>query len=186
LATLRRGRVAVLVVVLAVVCAGLLWVDVGATRTAFATRGLQQSRLGLWRDALRMVPRFPLLGAGFNAFGTSYTEYQTVERYEWYGEAHNEYLQALTDLGLAGAAMVLALVVRLLRCAFRAAATGALDAGLLGALLAVCAHNLVDFNWQIPANAATFAALAALVMRRAASLPAAAAGRDLDRAESAA
>jgi hypothetical protein len=31
---------------------------------------------------------------------------------------------------------------------------------VLGALLACCFHNLVDFNWQIPANAATFAALA--------------------------
>ena len=60
------------------------------------------SRSGTTRS--RMFPRFPVLGAGFNAFGTSYTQYQTIARYEWYGEAHNEYLQALLDLGIVGAA----------------------------------------------------------------------------------
>ena len=167
-ALVRRGRWLVLPLAAALAVAGVFWVDVSATRTAFLTRSLQQSRLGLWRDALRMVPDFPLLGAGFNAFGTSYTPYQTVERYEWYGEAHNEYLQALVDTGLAGAALVAALLLRLLRCGLRAARASALDAGLLGALAACAAHNVVDFNWQIPANAATFAALAGVVMRRAA------------------
>lgn len=172
LATLRRRRVLVLPLVAAVVVAGFLWVDVSATRAAFAARSLRQSRLALWSDALGMVPRFPLLGAGFNAFGTSYTRYQTVERYEWYGEAHNEYLQGLVDLGLLGAALLAAVLFRLLRGGVRAARSSAVDAGVLGALVALAAHNVVDFNWQIPANAAAFAALAGVAMRRAAALPA--------------
>jgi len=167
LAFLRRGRAVALVLMAAVVVIGLLWVDVGATRAAFVTRGLQQSRFALWRDAIRMFPHFPVLGAGWNAFGTSYTHYQTIERYEWYGEAHNEYLQALLDTGVAGAALVLALLVRLVTAAARAAVRSPIDAAILGALLACCVHNFVDFNWQIPANAATFAALAGLAMRRA-------------------
>jgi O-antigen ligase len=169
-ALLRRWRGLVLPLVAAVVAIGLLWVDMGPTRAAFETKGLQQSRFDLWVDAARMFPQFPVLGAGFNAFGTSYTQYQTVARYEWYGEAHNEYLQALLDLGLVGAALVAALVLRLLTAGVRAAGTNPLDAGILGALVALCAHNVVDFNWQIPANAATFAALAGLIMRRAAAL----------------
>jgi O-antigen ligase len=169
-ALLRRWRALLLPMVAAMVVIGLFWVDVGATRKAFETRGLRQSRLDLWADALRMFPRFPALGAGFNAFGTSYTQYQTIERYEWYGEAHNEYLQALLDLGIAGAALVAALLLRLLRAGVRAAAATPLDAGILGAVLACCVHNVVDFNWQIPANAATFAALAGVLVRRAAEL----------------
>ena len=170
-ALLRRWRALLLPLVAAVVVIGLFWVDVGATRTAFETRGLQQSRLALWGDAVRMFPRFPVLGAGFNAFGTSYTQYQTIARYEWYGEAHNEYLQALLDLGMVGALLVAALLLRLLRAGMRAAAATPLDAGVLGAILACCIHNAVDFNWQIPANAATFAALAGVLMRRASALP---------------
>ena len=171
IALLRRWRALLLPLVAALMVIGLFWVDVGATRAAFTTRSLQQSRLALWGDAVRMVPRFPLLGAGFNAFGTSYTQYQTIERYEWYGEAHNEYLQALLDLGIVGAALVAALLLRLLRAGMRAAAATPLDAGVLGAILACCVHNAVEFNWQIPANAATFAALAGVIMRRASALP---------------
>ena len=167
---LRRGRRLVLPLVAVLALAALFWVDVSATRTAFLARSLQQSRLALWRDALRMVPDFPLLGAGFNAFGTSYLRYQTVERYEWYGEAHNEYLQALVDTGLAGAVLAGAILLRLMRCGMKAARATALDAGLLGALFACAIHNVVDFNWQIPANAATFAAVAGAVMRRAAEV----------------
>ena len=165
---LRRWRALVLPILAAVVAIGFLWVDVSATRAAFATRGLRQSRLALWGDAARMVPDFPVLGAGFNAFGTSYTHYQTIERYEWYGEAHNEYLQALIDTGVVGAGLLALLLYTLLRCGARAAAGSMFDAGVLGAILACAIHNVVDFNWQIPANAATFAALAGIVMRRAA------------------
>ncbi len=39
--------------------------------------------------------------------------------------------------------------------------------GLFGGLLALAVHALVDFNWQIPANAATYVALAALAFREA-------------------
>ena len=173
-ALLRRWRALLLPLVAAVVVIGLFWVDVGATRAAFETRGLHQSRFALWGDAVRMFPRFPVLGAGFNAFGTSYTQYQTIERYEWYGEAHNEYLQALLDLGVVGALLVAALLLRLTRAGVRAAAVTPLDAGVFGAILACCIHNAVDFNWQIPANAATFAALAGVLMRRAAARPEAA------------
>jgi O-antigen ligase len=166
----RRWRAVLLVLVAGLIVIGLFWVDVSATRRAFETRGLQGSRFALWGDALRMLPRFPVLGSGWNAFGTSYTQYQTIERYEWYGEAHNEYLQALLDTGIVGAVLVVMLLARLLRDALRAGSMTPLDAGILGAILACCAHNAVDFNWQIPANAATFAALCGIAMRRAASL----------------
>ena len=171
-ALLRRWRAILLPLAAAVLVIGLFWVDVETTRTAFETRGLRQSRLELWGDAARMFPRFPVFGAGFNAFGTSYTQYQTIARYEWYGEAHNEYLQALLDLGIVGAVLVAALLWWLLRAGVRAAAATPLDAGVLGAILAGCIHNVVDFNWQIPANAATFAALAGLTTRQASTLTA--------------
>jgi hypothetical protein len=65
-----------------------------------------------------------------------------------------------------GAILVGALAWTLFRLAFRAARLGPLDAGRLASLLALAVHNVVDFNWQIPANAATFVALAAVATRR--------------------
>jgi O-antigen ligase len=162
---LRRRRL-VATAVLPLVFLAVAWMSLGGQLRGLAARGVQGNRLALWTDAFRMVKDFPLLGAGFNAFGSAYVPYQRVERYEWYGEAHNEYLQALIDTGIAGALLVAALVYTLFRRAVRAARQGPLEAGILASLLALALHNLVDFNWQIPANAATFAALAALGARR--------------------
>jgi len=159
----RRRRVALLVIA-AVAVLGVAWVGVGGLVSGFQSRSLGTSRLDLWADALRLAPRFPVLGAGLNGFATAYPTVQTLRRGEWYGEAHNEYLQALLDMGIPGALAVLALVATLLRTATRSARRSALDAGLLCSVLASCAHALVDFNWQVPANAATTVALAGLVM----------------------
>jgi O-antigen ligase len=168
---LRQRRAGAALVVTAIAL-GVAWVGTGGgTLGAFRVRGLHSGRLGLWADIIPMLPRFPVFGAGFNAFGTAYMAYQTVNRYEWYGEAHDEYLQALVDTGLVGAALATALLVTLFRRAVRAARLGPRDAGRLTSLLALCLHNTVDFNWQIPANAATFVALAALAARRGDSAP---------------
>jgi O-antigen ligase len=112
-----------------------------------------------------MFPSFPLLGSGFNAFGTAYAPYQTIWRMDFIGQAHNEYLQVLLDTGLLGAALFAVLLFRTFGAAVRAAGRSAFGVGLFGALLALAVHALVDFNWQIPANAATYVALAALAFR---------------------
>jgi O-antigen ligase len=161
-----RQRRAASVFVLGLVLAAVVWMGSGGMLRGLEQRGLRSNRLELWADAGRMLRDFPLLGSGFNAFGSAYVPYQRIERYEWYGEAHNEYLQALLDTGIVGGALVAALVVVLFRRALRAARLGPLDAGGLASLLALALHNVVDFNWQIPANAATFVALAGVAARR--------------------
>jgi O-antigen ligase len=165
----RRLKVALAVVVL--VALGVVWVGLGGVWQAFETRGIRASRLELWRDMLPMVPRFPLLGAGWNAFATAYPWYQSVWKTEWIGEAHNDYLQALTDGGLLGFALVLALLALVLRAALARARRSPLDLGLLGALTGMALHALVDFPFQIPANAATAVALAAAALVPASVAP---------------
>jgi O-antigen ligase len=162
--TSRHRRLAGAVVLL-VVAAGLPWVGMGEIIRGFESRGIQGSRIDLWRDMWPMFPSFPLFGAGFNAFGTAYAPYQTIWRGIFIGEAHNEYLQVLLDTGLLGAAIFATALAGLLRAALRAARRSSFGLGLLGSLLALAFHALVDFNWQIPANAATYVALAALAFR---------------------
>src|SRR5262249_27326495 len=142
-----RGRTVVALALIAVVLLGVYWIDLGPTRQAFESRGIRNSRVVLWQDALRLFPHFPALASGFDAFGTAYPYYQTLPRYDWYGEAHNEYLQVLLDTGLAGAALMAGLLFILLRSALRAATETPLDAGILAGVLACCFHNVVDFNW---------------------------------------
>lgn len=149
------------------VAIGTAWIGLGGFFTALRARGIQGSRIDLWLDMLPLLRRFPLFGTGLNAFSTAYPPYQTYAKVgpDWVGEAHNEYLQALLDTGIVGATLFVFLVALALRNALTRARHGALDLGVLGALLALALHNLVDFNWQIPANAATWIALAAVASR---------------------
>jgi O-antigen ligase len=182
-ASRQRRRTALGVALL--VGLGALWIGLGGVLSAFAVRGVKGSRLDLWIDMLPMVPRFPVFGVGWNAFGTAYPWYQTIWKTEWFGEAHNDYLQALLDGGVVGAALVLALLAVVFRGALARAARSPVDLGLLGALLGFALHGLVDFNGQIPANAATFVALAALAVVPARREPARPRGFGPDAAASA-
>jgi O-antigen ligase len=160
-----RERRSTALAMLLLVAAGLYWIGLGGVISAFEVRGIQGSRLDLWRDMLPMVPRFPVFGVGWNAFATAYPWYQTIWKTEWIGEAHNDYLQALLDGGVIGAALVASLLLVVFRGALARAPRSPLDLGIFGALLGFALHEIVDFNGQIPANAATAMALAALAVR---------------------
>jgi O-antigen ligase len=151
--------------VVVVAVAGISWIGLDAIVEGFKVRGLEGSRLALWRDTLRMFPDFPLLGVGWNAFGTAYLKYQTFWRYYFVEAAHNEYLELLLTTGVVGLAVGLWAFVRIVRPALARALRSPLDAGVLSGLLGLACHNLVDFNWQILPNAATFVALLALAVR---------------------
>lgn len=170
LASPHRRRTALVVSLL--VGLGLAWIGVGDILSAFEVRGIKGSRLDMWRDMLSMVPRFPLFGDGWNAFATAFPWYQTVWKTDWIGEAHNDYLQVLIDAGALGAGLFVALLAVVFRGALARASRSPLDLGLFGALLGLALHGLVDFNGQIPANAATWIALAALAVGRPARDPA--------------
>jgi O-antigen ligase len=160
---LRRKRLAIASAVALAVATFLLF-GFDALQPA-TSRGVADTRFGLWRDALRMLPDFPVFGSGLNTFGLIYTGYRTVFAIGWFGEAHNDYLQALLELGVTGFVVVAGLTALLLRTASRNAQDGTLAVGLLGTALASCVHALVDFNWQIPGNAATFALLAGMAVQ---------------------
>ncbi len=136
-----------------------LWVDLGRWTQHFQ-RSFNDSRWKLWVDQSSLVGDFPLLGVGFNALGPAYRPRQTVNVENAFDQAHNEYLQVLLDTGLVGAAIFLTFFACLLAAAWRAAVVSPVQLGIWGALVGAAASNVFDFNWQIPANAAAFVALA--------------------------
>ena len=111
------------------------------------------------------VPRLPASGGGLERLRHGLLRYQTFWRYYFVQAAHNEYLELLLTTGLVGSAVGLWAFARLLRPALARALRSPLDAGLFSGLLGLACHNLVDFNWQILPNAATFVALLALAVR---------------------
>jgi O-antigen ligase len=81
---------------------------------------------------------------------------------------HNDYLEVYLAGGLAAAALVAWLAVGYATRAFGvvrselARGSGLASLGLALGLLALAAHEAVDFNLQVPANALLFVVIAAI------------------------
>ncbi len=125
-------------------------------------------RLSIDRDCLRMFAKRPVLGWGLGAFPIVYPEFRSLYTLFFVNQAHNDYLQLLVETGLAGfsiAAWFLVLVFRRGAAKLKnwtETASGALTAAALLGCVGILVHSFLDFNLQIPANAALFYVLCAL------------------------
>ncbi len=132
--------------------------NVGSTRHEI-TSGL---RLAIDRDLLKMFPHRLFLGWGLGTFVYVYPQFRSFYTSYYIDEAHNDYLQLLIELGAAGFITMiwfLCLVFRNASNKLRNWPTDINGAVALATLLGVTGilvHSLVDFNLQVPANAAMF------------------------------
>lgn len=125
-------------------------------------------RLTIDRDCLRMLFKRPFLGWGLGTFPIVYPEFRSFYTTFFVNQAHNDYLQLLVETGLAGfsiAAWFLVLVFR--RSAAKLTnwtqtASGAMTVAALLGCVGILVHSFLDFNLQIPANAALFYVLCAI------------------------
>ena len=113
----------------------------------------------LWEAAATMVRDHPLLGVGAAGFGTALPGYQVGTVFSRF--AHNSYLQVAAELGFPGLIVFAALIVVLLAGVRRVYL--ALDEegswvvlGLFAGLVAVIAHNIIDYTFYMPAVALVF------------------------------
>jgi O-antigen ligase len=155
-------------VFLAIVVGLLTWIGGGELSRRIATAGPAHSELAadiranINRDGLRMFLQKPVLGWGLGSFPIVYPQFRTFYTNFFVNEAHNDYLQLLVEVGLLGFAVMVWFVVTLYRKAVKKIGnwTGEINgaialASLLG-LSGILVHSMVDFNLQIPANAALF------------------------------
>jgi O-antigen ligase len=129
-------------------------------------------RLAMLQDGVRMFIRKPLLGWGLGAFPNAYPGFRSFYTEKFVNAAHNDYLQLLIETGLMGFAAAVWFIVALYRRALPALRDWDTEwsrAFRLAALMGctgILVHSLVDFNLQIPANAACFAVLCAMASVR--------------------
>jgi tetratricopeptide (TPR) repeat protein len=121
---------------------------VGSGSTATAT-----GRVEMWRNALQAISDYPLTGIGFHTFpAVSWANYvYTTVSPAWnMTHAHNAYLQAGVDFGVAGLLAFLLLVGSLIYRGLRLlvqrppAFEQWLACGVLGGLAGHLAHSMVD------------------------------------------
>lgn len=126
------------------------------------------TRLSIDRDSVRMWTKRPLLGWGFGTFPDVYPQFRSFYTSFFVNQAHNDYLQFLVETGLAGVAVALWFLTLMARRAVRKlknwteTPNGVLTAGCLLGVLGILVHSFLDFNLQIPANAALFYVLCAV------------------------
>ena len=120
------------------------------------------TRLTIDRDALKMFGQKPVLGWGLGVFPEIYPQFSSLSTNPQVGAAHNDYLQSLVETGALGFAIVLWFLLRLSRsiqikmkhCPLDTS-TAVTLAAMLG-IAGILVHSCVDFNLQVPANAALF------------------------------
>jgi len=119
-------------------------------------------RTNINRDGIRMILKRPVFGWGLGTFPVVYPQFRTFYTNFFVNEAHNDYLQLLIETGFAGFGIMVWLVVTIYTRALKKIKNWSNDVGgavtlacLLG-LSGILVHSAVDFNLQIPANAALF------------------------------
>ena len=124
-------------------------------------------RAHFWAVTLDIIKEHPYVGTGLGAFGVIYTKYDTRNGHFRLEQAHNDYLQVLSDSGLVGGVLALSFVALLFYKALSRARSrddfrrGVALAALSGCF-AVLVHSFFDFTLHTTSNALLFLVLAAL------------------------
>jgi len=119
-------------------------------------------RMAIDRDGLRMFAQKPVRGWGLGVFPDVYPRYRSFYTNFFVNEAHNDYLQLLIEMGALGFATVIWFIVLLYRRAIKKLENwtedinGAIALATMLGSTGILVHSFVDFNLQLPANAALF------------------------------
>lgn len=131
-----------------------------------------EARTSVFASLIPMMTDFRLTGIGLGAFESVYPFYRPMELTKHYDHAHNDYAEFFIETGIIGSVILAALVLwtywHCLRVLIkrRDRFVCGIAFSCLMAMTAIAIHSAVDFNLQIPANAATLI----VVMAMAASL----------------
>jgi O-antigen ligase len=131
--------------------------DVISAEPSARLTSLSGTRIDQWRAALDAWQEDPMRGTGAGTFELTWNVRATSR--EFVRDAHNAYLEALTEQGVPGLLLLLALVGAIGAVAFAAVrrAEGAADRGLVAAAVAAIAMFLLgtaaDWFWEVTALA---------------------------------
>jgi O-antigen ligase len=128
------------------------------------------SRLLVWRGSVDLLRQKPFLGTGPGTFPWSFTQVRPAGLTLRFREAHNDYVQIVTEMGLLVFVPLLWGLFLLLKTALRrfketkSRLRAGTILGSLGGVVAILLHSLSDFNIQITANGILFSVLVALAV----------------------
>jgi O-antigen ligase len=165
----QRARRLAIATIVGVTLLGAGWADLPQLRARFAgTRAGVANRVTIWRATMPVIEDFWVAGTGAGTYGRAMLVYQREDRSLMFNQAHNHYLQVVSEGGvlLAGAVLIgLGWLVRTGRERWRGEASALLwiRAGAACGLLAVAMQSVWETGLVMPANASLAAVLAAVI-----------------------
>ncbi len=120
--------------------------------------------------ALPLVQDKPIIGQGAGSFEAVFPQYAGEDIRLHFDLAHNDYIQFAIEYGAIGFVPLALFVLMALYWAFKALwqqqslYRGGVGFGAAMGIITMLSHATVDFNLQIPANAATFVVLCAVAV----------------------
>lgn len=170
-----RARVLVMLGVAILSCGLFLWLDPGSVLkrweiTASAPELASGARPIIAADSIRMFRSHALWGVGAGAYEQAFPSYQSWVTEDVIDHAHNDYVELLAETGIMGGLLLLvSLGIFFREAGARIKELSAHPETWVRACAAISCcgllvHSLMDFNLHIPANAAWFCAMLALVV----------------------
>lgn len=126
-------------------------------------------RLPVWAGCSQLISKHPFLGTGLGTFPWTFTAARPAGLGWRFREAHNDYLQIVTELGLPVLIPIFWGISLVFRMGFQKldGKTGQFHSGValgsLGGITAILVHSMTDFNIQITSNGVLFSTLIGLV-----------------------
>ncbi|MBW1981240.1 MAG: O-antigen ligase family protein [Deltaproteobacteria bacterium] len=128
-------------------------------------------RLGAAKATTQLIEEYPLWGTGLGTFPWSFTAVSPAGSNIRWREAHNDYVQIASEMGLPvliplgwGLFLIFRTVFKRLKHSGGDRFQTAITLGALGAIVAMLIHSLVDFNIQITSNGILFCVLVGLAL----------------------
>lgn len=146
-----------------------LYVGIDATIERFALdKLLREGRPTYWKNTVGIFADYPLLGTGLGTFPSLYPDREAEDTLIRLYHSHNDYLEYLSELGIAGMFLLLGGILFLLIKSFlvwierRRSEVKGLGLGGIVAIICILIHSLTDFNLHIPANMLLFTVVLSL------------------------
>jgi O-antigen ligase len=167
----RSGQVFAIFLIVSLTAAAILWEPLYSRFAKISTEfTAERARLVLYKDTWRIFLHFPVVGTGVGTFMQIFPIYRTFFANDVYRYAHNDYLQLLSEMGLAAFIILIAFFKEVLG-RLRHLITRPTGRILLIQIAAFCSllsiglHSTTDFGIQIPAIAILTIATLVLFLR---------------------
>lgn len=171
----RRGMPRVYWALALATLAFAFWIGIGPLLTRFEMLpehwDAENGRVQVWVDSLAAVKDYWLTGSGLSSFRYVYPVYRSYGGTLFYSWAHNDYLQALVELGVPGLVLISWIMGALYQGARRVRRELLEDppllhlhAGYAAAAIAIAFHSFTDFGLHMAANAALLCVILGVVV----------------------